>query len=182
MGQLYTSIAFDLRLQLDGGPSWSHRQTSLGKDWPKQWVVPSSKLGIEQVWAASPKSWETLLVRNMWQERQWLPTSKRRLTTPADQTTVRAVPGQTTSFLVSVRVYCHFSHVRLFAIPWTVAHQAPGSMGFSRQESRSGLPCPPPRVFPTQGLNPHLFTSPALAGEFFTSSTTWEALRVSMLP
>ena len=38
----------------------------------------------------------------------------------------------------------HFSRVQLFATPWTVAHQAPLSMGFSRQEYWSGLPCPPP--------------------------------------
>ena len=35
--------------------------------------------------------------------------------------------------------------------PWTIAHQAPLSMGFSRQEYWSGLPCPPPMNFPTQG-------------------------------
>ena len=35
-----------------------------------------------------------------------------------------------------------FSHVQLFATPWTAAHQAPLSMGFSRQEYWSGLPCP----------------------------------------
>ena len=38
----------------------------------------------------------------------------------------------------------HFSHVRFFATPWTVAHQAPLSMGFSRQEYWSGLPFPSP--------------------------------------
>ena len=38
------------------------------------------------------------------------------------------------------------SHVRLFVTPWTVAHQAPLSMGFSRQEYWSGLPCPPQRI------------------------------------
>ena len=38
-----------------------------------------------------------------------------------------------------------FSHVQLFATPWTVACQASLSMGFSRQEHWSGLPCPPPR-------------------------------------
>ena len=47
----------------------------------------------------------------------------------------------------------HFSPVRLFATPWTVAHQASLSMGFSRQEYLSGLPLPPPGIFPTQGLN-----------------------------
>ena len=50
----------------------------------------------------------------------------------------------------------HFSHVWLFAILWAVAHQAPLSMGFSRQEYWSGLPCPPPGIFPTQVLNPCL--------------------------
>ena len=50
----------------------------------------------------------------------------------------------------------HFSCVRLFATLWTVAHQAPLSMGFSRQEYLSGLPCPPPEDLPTQGSNPHL--------------------------
>ena len=38
----------------------------------------------------------------------------------------------------------HFSRVPLFAIAWTVARQAPLSMGFSRLEYRSGLPCLPP--------------------------------------
>ena len=42
----------------------------------------------------------------------------------------------------SARVISHFSCVRLFATPWTIAHQAPLSMGFSRQEYWSGLPCP----------------------------------------
>ena len=39
------------------------------------------------------------------------------------------------------------SHVRLFATPWTVAYQAPPSMGFSRQEYRSGVPSPSPCAF-----------------------------------
>ena len=38
----------------------------------------------------------------------------------------------------------HFSHVQLFVTPWTVAHQAPLSIEFSREEYWSGLPCPPP--------------------------------------
>ena len=50
-----------------------------------------------------------------------------------------------------------FSHVWLFATPWTVAHQAPLSMGFSRQEYWSGLPCPPPGDLPDPGIKP---TSP----------------------
>ena len=59
--------------------------------------------------------------------------------------------------------------------PWTVAHQAPLSVGFSRQEYWSGLPCPPAGDLPHPGIESALLTSPALAGRFFTSSTTWEA-------
>ena len=47
-------------------------------------------------------------------------------------------------------------HVQVFATPWTVARQAPPSMGFPRQEYWSGLPFPSPGVFKTQGLNPGL--------------------------
>ena len=50
----------------------------------------------------------------------------------------------------------HFSHVRLFATPWTVACQAPMSMGFFRQEYWSGLPCPPPGDLPDPEINPCL--------------------------
>ena len=56
------------------------------------------------------------------------------------------------------------SRVRLFATPWTVACQAPLSMGFSRQEYWSGLPFPSPGYLPYPGIKP---VSPALAGGFF---------------
>ena len=48
------------------------------------------------------------------------------------------------------------SHVLLFVTPWTIAHQVPLSMGFSRLESWSALPPPSPEGLPTQGLNPCL--------------------------
>ena len=51
------------------------------------------------------------------------------------------------------------SSVRLFATPWTVAYQAPPSMGFSRQEDWSGLPFPSPGDLPDLGTEPG---SPAL--------------------
>ena len=65
-----------------------------------------------------------------------------------------------------------FSCVRLYVTPWTVAHQAPLSMGFSRQEYLSGLPCPPPGDLPDPRIKP---VSPTLAGGFFTASATWAA-------
>ena len=53
--------------------------------------------------------------------------------------------------------------------PWTVARQAPLSMGFPRQEYRSGLPLPPPGGLPDPGMEPGSPTSPALAGGFLTA-------------
>ena len=47
-----------------------------------------------------------------------------------------------------------FSHVQLFATPWTAAHQALLSMRFSKQEYWSGLPCPPPGGLPDPGIKP----------------------------
>ena len=55
-----------------------------------------------------------------------------------------------------------FSRVQLYVTLWTVARQVPLSMGFSRQESWSGLPCPPPGDFPNPGIEPLSLMSPAL--------------------
>ena len=62
-----------------------------------------------------------------------------------------------------------FSHVQLFAAPWTVACQGPLSMEFSRQEYWSGLPFPPPRNLPEPGMKLSSLASPALTGKFFTT-------------
>ena len=74
-----------------------------------------------------------------------------------------------------------FSHIQLFAILWTVAHQAPLSMGFSRQEYWSGLPCSPPGDLPNPGTEPTSLTTPALAGGFFTTSTPEKSNEVNNL-
>ena len=87
----------------------------------------------------------TSVVSDSVQPHRWQPT---RLTRPWDS------PGKNTG------VGCHFllqcmkvesevkslSRVRLFATPWTAAHQAPPSMGFSRQEYWSGVPSPSPNL------------------------------------
>ena len=57
---------------------------------------------------------------------------------------------------------------------WTIAHQAPLSMGFSRQEYWSGLSFSSPGDLPDPGIEPSSTMSPALAGGFFTTSTTWQ--------
>ena len=58
------------------------------------------------------------------------------------------------------------SRVRLFVTPWTVAHQAPPSMEFSRQEYWSGLPFPSPGDLPNPGIEPR---SPALRADALPS-------------
>ena len=68
-----------------------------------------------------------------------------------------------------------FSHVWLFATSRTVASQTLLSMGFSRQEYWSGLPCPSPGDLPNSGIELTSLVSSALAGSFFTIGTTWKA-------
>ena len=63
-------------------------------------------------------------------------------------------------------VLSHFSRLRLFAAPWTAAHQAPLSVGFSRQEYWSGSPCPPPGDLPNLGIKPR---SPTLQADSLLS-------------
>ena len=79
--------------------------------------------------------------------------------------------------VVSTNWPCAFvlSHVRLFAIQWTVACQAPLSVEFPRQQYWSRLPFPSPEDLPDPAITP---VSPALAGDFFFFNhwATWEAL------
>ena len=64
-----------------------------------------------------------------------------------------------------------FSHVQLFATLWTVAPQAPLSMGFTRQEYWNGLPCPTPEGLSDREIKPASVS--CLASRFFTTSATW---------
>ena len=77
--------------------------------------------------------------------------------------------------LMHACILSYFSNVQLFATSSTLARQCPLSMGFSRQEYRSGLPCSLPGDLPNPGIEPASLMSPVLAGGFFTTSTTWEA-------
>ena len=72
-------------------------------------------------------------------------------------------------------VLSRFSPVQLCATLWTGACQAPLSLGFSRQEYWSGLPCPPPGNLPALGIKPASLMSLALAGRLFCTSATWDA-------
>ena len=84
--------------------------------------------------------------RSRWQRMRWL-------------------DGITDSMDMKVKVNS-LSCVRLFAIPWTVAHQDPPCMGFSRQEYWSGLPFPSPGDLPNPGIEPAF---PALQADALTA-------------
>ena len=64
-----------------------------------------------------------------------------------------------------------FGHVRLLATLWTVARQAPLSVGFSRQECWSALPCPSPGDLPNLGNEPMSPESPALQVDSFPTES-----------
>ena len=73
------------------------------------------------------------------------------------------------SILWVVFVMLSHSVVSDSATPWTVARQAPLSMGFSRQEYWRGLQCPSPGNLPNPGIKPTSLASPTLVGRFFTT-------------
>ena len=114
---------------------------------------------------------------------EWVAISSSRASAwPRDQTKVSCNPGGffTTEplgkpYAQSVCMLSRFSRVQLFATLWTVAHQAPLSVGFSRQDCWSGLPWPAPGDLPNPGIELTSLKSPALAGGFFTTSFTWKA-------
>ena len=118
-----------------------------GKEWKKRGVFHyftlsgllslSAKASDERVW---PLAWMSL---------SWFPGSLIR-------------SGHSRAVKVKVKP---LSHVQLFATPWTVVCQATLSVGFSRQEYWSGLPCPPPGDLPNPGMEPR---SPALQVNAFT--------------
>ena len=72
-----------------------------------------------------------------------------------------------------VYIYMLLTCVWLFVTPWTVAHQAPQSLGFSRQEYWSGLPFPSPGELPDPGIEPR---SPALRADALTSEPPWKQI------
>ena len=64
---------------------------------------------------------------------------------------------------------CVLSHIQLFAIPWTAAHQVSLSMGLSQQEYWSELPFPSPGDLPNPRIEPMVSVAPALSSGFFTT-------------
>ena len=77
------------------------------------------------------------------------------------------------SFVIDIGSAQLLSCVPLFVTPLTIAHNAPLSMEFSRQEYWSRLQSPTLRNLPDPGIKLMSLASPALAGGFFTTGTTW---------
>ena len=135
--------------------------------WRLQWAFPESllKLGVLTLACVqgAPYPWtapqvhsqqnQLVLILRMLRQRKWrwslLPIARRG--------PYSCVHAQL------------LSHTCLFATPWTVAPQAPLSVGFPRQEYCTGLPFPSPGIFSDPGIKPVSLASPTLAGEFFTT-------------
>ena len=92
------------------------------------------------------------LMKNKWEKEVLVPM----------KTSWNVLPWLRRPKLLEECVLSHFSHVWIFETLWTVARQAPLSMGFSRQEHWSGLPCPPPGDLPVPGIEPMSLIPPAL--------------------
>ena len=83
------------------------------------------------------------------------------------------------SFTLVFGIVCVLSHLVMSDSSWPhkiVAHQAPLSMEFSKQEYWGGLPFPSPGDLPEPGIEPESPVTPALVGRFFTTWATWELL------
>ena len=83
-----------------------------------------------------------------------------------------------TKYINSLYEVKSLSHVRLFATPWTVANQAPPSMGFSRQEYWNGLPFPSPGDLPHPGIQPG---SPALQADALLPEPPGKSLNLCLV-
>ena len=79
------------------------------------------------------------------------------------------------NFIYCVCVFSHFSRVRFFATPWTVAHQTPLSLDFPGKNTGVGCHALLQGNLPNSGIEPMSLESPALTGGFFSTSAIWEA-------
>ena len=133
-----------------------------------------SSLGLCCCTLASSSCGDTVL--SFW---SWVPSS----TEDSASDNYRLPRGSGTPFshvANQAHVLSRFSCVRLRATPWTVAHEAPLSIGFSRQEYWSGWPCPPPGDRPDPGIEPWSPAAPALqAGALLLSPQRCPCVTVS---
>ena len=103
-----------------------------------------------------------------WVGLQFVSSSPNKFVTQGEETVRLNQPYPRLPLFSDARMPSRFGQFGLFAALWTLAHQAPLFVGFSRQEHCSGVPSPPPDL-PDPGIKPRSLASPALASEFFTS-------------
>ena len=119
---------------------------------PKNWTNIQSY--FRDIAASVPKYCNKLSPTMQDTQNSWLPSAYKSYIYTILQ------PSKCVTVLCASVLSC-FSHVWLFATPWTVACQTPLSMVFSRQEYWDGLPCPPPGDFSNPGVEPGSLVSPA---------------------
>ena len=145
---------FGIAFLRDCNENWFFSLRWSGKRWLRSTGVANSWEEIPYVQGQEPRLHFT------WPAVWRYPTSKVRKTpvrrrhwSGCDE--IPHVQGQRRSPIKMVKVkVMSLSRVRLFVTPWTVAHQAPPSMGLSRQEYWSGLPLPSPGDLPNPGIEP----------------------------
>ena len=158
--------------------SWIASEWELGTRKRKPWLESISlqnngfTVYISVFWAATPPAVSSLCMYNSSLIAFNLQESSINLSW------LCLLFSPTVGFYFRACVLNHFSCVWLFAILWTVAHQAPLSMGFFRQEYWSGLPCPPPGDLPDPGIEPESPVAPTLQVDFFTAEPRGKPISV----
>ena len=128
--------------------------------------------GVSSGWHLSVLSASCL---QPWNRSQSWPPLRQAHKWSTPQSVLPEVPPEARGWIFSAALKLKMLVIQsypTFLTPWTVPHQAPLSMGFSRQEYWSGLPCLSPGDLPNRRMKPASLMSPALAGGFFTASTT----------
>ena len=139
------------------GCSWEHRRMfTIWVPWKtlKRIAVWSPPNILQSPGVLCPPRKSVSLSKNWW--KRW-------------RSQVRSLPWpwQALEIGSSACLLSHFSRVQLFVTLRTTTHQDPLTLGFSRQEYWSGLPCPPLGHIPDPGIEP---ASPVLVGRFFTTA------------
>ena len=154
-----------MRLQRSISPFYGflvHTNLGLNNQSPNLGWVRKSKPRV-QLWGwENEDSWYVKMVSNF-SEKQGL-EEIANLINPLRQTV-----SYLQWLLFHACLLSHFSHIQLFETLWNVAHQALLSVGFSRQEYWSGLPCPAPGYIPDPGVEPASLMFPALQADSLPS-------------
>ena len=126
--------------------------------------------------------WNPIEGKTTWQKREWLlgvgvgeDVAKLDVEVNRRNWKLPRKKGKFCSLIIMVHACQAACCVWLSGTLWTIVHQAPLFMGFSRQEYWSGLQYPPLGDLPEAGFKPASLMSLSLAGIFFTTSTIWEA-------